>query len=373
MMRTALAIGHVACEDLGSLETALRRFGFAIETADAAVADLKGIDPLRPDLLVILGGPVSVYDAGAYPFIGDEIALIRARLGAERPTLGICLGAQLMAKALGADVYPGTQGKEIGWAPLLPGKDAARCPALADMAASQLPVLHWHGDTFDLPAGCSHLAATPAYPNQAFAVGRHALALQFHLEVAAAGMERWFVAHACELGQQRIDVAQLRAQSRRFAPALQAAAAAFWENWLTEAFGDAGEDALLPDAGLDIAGRFWLENREGMLAGRGRIELLEYVRDTGSIREAAKAMKMSYKAAWDTVDALNRKACRPVVARTKGGYLGGGSRLTPYGRALVCAYRCMEREQGAFLERLLERYGITPFSDATAGSARDDG
>lgn len=247
MTRTVLAISHIACEDLGTLETALRRFGFTIETVDAAVADLKGIDPLRPDLLVILGGPISVYEADAYPFIDDEIALIRARLAAERPTLGICLGAQLIAKALDAEVYPGTQGKEIGWAPLLPGKEAARYPALAEMAASRLPVLHWHGDTFDLPPGCRHLAATAAYPNQAFAVGRHALALQFHLEVTAAGMERWFVAHACELGQQRIGIPQLRAQSLRHAPALAAAAARFWNHWLSEAF---GEEMVMADSEL---------------------------------------------------------------------------------------------------------------------------
>lgn len=353
MTRTVLAIQHVACEDLGSLETALRRFGFAIETIDATVANLQGFDPLRPDLLVVLGGPIGVYEVDAYPFLDDEIALIRARLAAERPTLGICLGAQLIAKALGADIYPGTQGKEIGWAPISAGKDAAPYSALVGIAATQLPVLHWHGDTFDLPPGCRHLVATAAYPNQAFALGRHVLALQFHLEVSALGMERWFVAHAGELGQQRIDVPRLRAQSRQYAPALQTAAALFWNQWLKEAFGD---EMPLPDSGPNIAGRFWLENQGGMLAGRGRIELLEWVRDTGSINEAAKSMKMSYKAAWDMIDGLNREAAGPVVVRVKGGRMGGGSRLTPHGQALIDTYRRMEREHGAFLKQLLSRY-----------------
>jgi GMP synthase (glutamine-hydrolysing) len=236
MIRKALAITHVACEDLGSLGTELQRLGFAIEVIEAAVADLRSVDPLSPDLLVILGGPISVYESDAYPFIDDEIEIIRSRLAAKRPVIGICLGAQLMAKALGANVYPGTQGKEIGWAPVRAGGDASLYPAFAEILTPDLHVLHWHGDTFDLPPSCCHLAGTLAYPNQAFAVGRHALALQFHLEVTARGMEQWFVTHACELSQQRIDVPQLRAQTLHFAPELEVVAQHFWRRWLADVF-----------------------------------------------------------------------------------------------------------------------------------------
>lgn len=358
MTRRALAITHVACEDLGSLGTGLLHLGFAIDVIDAAVTDLHGIDPLLPDLLVVLGGPISVYESDAYPFIDDEIALLRSRLTAKRPTIGICLGAQLVAKALGSNVYPGTQGKEIGWAPVQAGADASLYPAFAELLAPNLHVLHWHGDTFDLPASCCHLAGTSAYPHQAFAVDRHGLALQFHPEVTAAGMERWLVSHACELSRHHISVPCLRAQSLRFAPVLAAAAQRFWRNWLLDVFGYTVGGATASSSRLGIDGRFWLENQGSMLAGRGRIELLERVHSTGSIREAAKAMKMGYKAAWDAMDAINRKACQPVVTRTKGGRMGGGSQLTPHGQTLISAYRRMETEHDTFLEQLLGRYEV---------------
>ena len=158
--------------------------------------------------------------------------MIRRRLQARLPTLGICLGAQLTAAALGAAVYAGNNGKEIGWAPLLAGADAGASPAVLELLAPGVQVLHWHGDTFDLPAGAAHLAATARYANQAFAVGRHALGLQFHPEVQAAALERWYVGHACELSAARIDIPQLRAAAERHAPALQDAARRCWRRWL---------------------------------------------------------------------------------------------------------------------------------------------
>src|SRR5580704_17231810 len=120
-MRTALAITHVAFEDLGSLGIELTHAGFYIELIDACTTDMHAIDALDPDLIVTLGGPDGVYDHDAYPFIEVEIELLRSRLAAKRPTLGICLGAQLMAAALGARVYPGLHGKELGWAPIYTG------------------------------------------------------------------------------------------------------------------------------------------------------------------------------------------------------------------------------------------------------------
>jgi GMP synthase (glutamine-hydrolysing) len=233
----ALAIRHVAFEDLGTLGAELSRAGFAIDVVDACTADLSAFPPADPDLLVVLGGPIGVYEQEAYPFVADEIALIRARLAAERPTLGICLGAQLMAAAAGAGVRPGTQGKEIGWSPLLPAPGTAASPAFAELLASGARVLHWHGDTFDLPAGASHLASTGRYPNQAFALGRYGLGLQFHLEVTPSNLERWYVGHACELAHAGLRVADLRDEGRRFGPALEEASGRFWRAWLAEAFG----------------------------------------------------------------------------------------------------------------------------------------
>lgn len=236
-MWKALAITHVAFEGLGSLAPELTRFGFAIETIDACTADLGVVDPLAPDLVVALGGPIGVYERDAYPFLDAEIDLVRARLAARRPTLGLCLGAQLMAAALGSRVYPGAHGKRIGWAPIEAGPDFDRCPLLAPLFAPGLRVLHWHGDTFDMPEQALHLAATPSYPSQAFAIGAHALALQFHIEATALDLERWYVGHACELAHAGLDIHRLREEGRDFAPALETASKAIWRNWLSEAIG----------------------------------------------------------------------------------------------------------------------------------------
>jgi GMP synthase (glutamine-hydrolysing) len=232
-MKTALAITHIAFEDLGTIEGALLQAGYSIERCDARAADLTGLDPCAYDLAVVLGGPMGVYERDRYPFITSEIEFLRSRLASAKPTLGICFGAQLMAAALGARVYPGSNGKEIGWKPLQPGAHAAEFPAMANLLAGGLPVLHWHGDTFDLPAGARHMAASDLYPNQAFSVGRFALALQFHLEATAEGLERWYAGHAAELAHAGIDVSALRRASELHAPALKAASGPFWQEWLS--------------------------------------------------------------------------------------------------------------------------------------------
>src|ERR1700693_1843433 len=159
-MRTVLAITHVAFEDLGSLGIELTHSGFHIEIIDACTADISSIDGIGSDLLVVLGGPIGVYDRDAYHFINAEIELLSSRLAAQRPTLGICLGAQLMAAALGARVYPGNRGKELGWAPIQAAPDSTVPSWFRPLLHPALRVLHWHGDTFDLPDGAERLAET---------------------------------------------------------------------------------------------------------------------------------------------------------------------------------------------------------------------
>jgi GMP synthase (glutamine-hydrolysing) len=226
---TTLALRHVPFEDLGLLAPVLAERGHAVRYVDVPVADLDAVDALAPDLLVVLGGPIGVYESDQYPFIDREVRWLEQRLRAGRPTLGICLGSQLMAKALGARVYPsGT--KEIGWAPvtLAPAAATSCLKRLADT-----PVLHWHGDTFDLPAGAVHLASTPACRNQAFSFGTHALALQFHAEAVGRALEAWFVGHTCEIAATpHVSVAALRAATERHSAALVERGTACWHEWL---------------------------------------------------------------------------------------------------------------------------------------------
>lgn len=209
---TAIALRHVAFEDLGLLAPILDREGWNVAYADAAIEDLGDNAIRKADLLIVLGGPIGVYQTAEYPFLRREINLIERRLAAGLPTLGICLGSQLMARALGGQVYPGPV-KEIGWGPVnLTPEGAASC--LAPLSAEDAMVLHWHGDTFDLPAGAIRLASNGNYENQAFAHGRHALALQFHLEAGERQLEEWYVGHASELGGAGLSAATLRRQAR---------------------------------------------------------------------------------------------------------------------------------------------------------------
>ena len=231
--RRAVVIRHVAFEDLGSFAEPLAGQGYRVDPIEAGVDDLNGADVRTADLLVVLGGPIGAGDERQYPFLADELRLLEGRLADDRPTLGICLGAQLMARALGEPVYSAGR-KEIGWAPLSLS-DAGRASALRHLAAEKTAVLHWHGDTFDLPCDAVHLAATPVCENQAFLWGARGLALQFHPEVTAAGLERWFIGHTLEIETTSgISVAQLRDATHRFGPSLLSQGPAFFREWLTQ-------------------------------------------------------------------------------------------------------------------------------------------
>jgi GMP synthase (glutamine-hydrolysing) len=231
MPKSAVAIRHVHFEDLGTFGPELEAAGFAIHYLDVGRDDLSLLDPLAADLLVVLGGPIGVYETEAYPFLVGEIDLIRRRLAAGRPTLGICLGAQLIATALGARVA-GTGIKEIGFAPLTLSEAGARSPLrhLADV-----PVLHWHGDAFAIPAGAEHLAATPLCATQAFAIGRNVLGVQFHPEADAPRIESWLIGHAAELAAAEIDPAVIRRDAQVHGRALCEAGRAMIQEWIARA------------------------------------------------------------------------------------------------------------------------------------------
>jgi GMP synthase (glutamine-hydrolysing) len=228
-MASATAIRFVHFEDLGSLKPVLARRGFDVQYVDAVDDDIGRIARMTPKLVVVLGGPIGAYQHDDYPMLKPILAMLERRIEAELPTVGICLGAQLIARAAGARVYPG-HGKEIGWAPLKLTDAGQRSP-LRHLAST--PVLHWHGDTFDLPPKAVLLASTDMYPNQAFALGANVLGLQFHPEVVEQNLERWYVGHACEIATtSRATVASLRQDAHRYAGILGRAAGEFADLWL---------------------------------------------------------------------------------------------------------------------------------------------
>jgi|SRR5437868_3620247 len=228
-MKTAVALRHLAFEDLGLIEPWLKKRDWRVHYYDVGVDELWTLDLSRVGLLVVLGGPIGAEGDPLYPYLADEVQLIRDRLESRRPLLGICLGAQLMARALGARVRP-MGVKEIGYAPL----DITPAGWSSPLAKiGQQPVLHWHGDQFALPEGVSTLSTTSICPHQAFMIGAHAMAWQFHLEVDAARIEQWLIGHAGELSQAGIAPATLRGQAQQHRSGLAASLDAVMSDWFS--------------------------------------------------------------------------------------------------------------------------------------------
>jgi GMP synthase (glutamine-hydrolysing) len=220
-MRVIAALRHVPHESLGSLESLIAAAGLTYKYVDQFAETPERIDLASLAGLIVLGGPMNVDQIDKYPFLAAELDLIRAAVAGETPVLGICLGSQLLAKAAGAGVYANAV-KEIGWYPLELTSAAADDPLFADCPANPV-VFQWHGDTFDLPPGATHLAQSTACRHQAFRVGRCAWGLQFHVEVTADMIETWLAepGNCCELaGLDYIDADRIRGETPRFMPAL---------------------------------------------------------------------------------------------------------------------------------------------------------
>ena len=203
---------HEPHEGLGRFQKPLERVGFR------PVVRFRAPDPtadVRAPLLVVLGGPMGVYDADRFPFLGAEIDVLRARLAADRPSIGLCLGAQMLAAAAGSTVFRGARGKVIGVGPVArvgPPDD----PLLQGIPAT-FDAVHWHGDTFE-PIPGQPLFRGETYPAQGFRVGR-SVGVQFHLELGPDGFRDWVEGSRKELRRSGRDpdmllaagVARLRA------------------------------------------------------------------------------------------------------------------------------------------------------------------
>jgi len=187
-----LIIQNVTAEGPGTIADHLRQANTPVTSVDLergqAFPDIGGFSHL-----VILGGPMAVYEMDAVPYLRDEAIFIEAAIKANKHVLGVCLGAQLLAHVLGSRVYPGKQ-KEIGWYDVALTDEGLRDPCMAELAVAgrrTAQVFQWHGDTFDLPAGAVRLASSDLFPNQAFRYSDRVYALQFHIEVTPSIVTGW--------------------------------------------------------------------------------------------------------------------------------------------------------------------------------------
>ena len=220
-MPTLLIIQHVRHEGLGTFESIFKRAGRALLKLDASDPDATWPQLDEFNGLVVMGGPQSVYEQARYPYLKREIAFLQEAITKRLPILGVCLGAQLLAAALGAKVTKNAQ-KEIGWYPLMREPDADGDPLCEPFGHTET-VFQWHGDTFALPKGAVRLFSSPLAQEQAFRYRDNVYGLQFHIEVTEAMIRSWIRANAAELSSLRgsIDPAAIRQQTGQHLPRLQ--------------------------------------------------------------------------------------------------------------------------------------------------------
>lgn len=219
MAEKILAIQNAPGEHLGYFEHVLEKQGVSFEYTTPSE-----FPPLRNySRLIVLGGPMGVYEDKKYPFIKEETMYIRKAFSMDMPVLGVCLGSQLMASALGAQVSPGGE-KELGWLPVMLTEDGE-----TDYVMRTLPpeftAFHWHGDTFTLPEKASHLASSEMYENQAFRYDT-SYALQFHLEITEGMVKEWVLELNKKQGEEIVN------STRENIAALNDLAEKFLKSWL---------------------------------------------------------------------------------------------------------------------------------------------
>lgn len=231
--KTVWAVQHIGYEDLGSFEQVLHQRGYEVRYFCSRLIDYRHVYAPDPDLLIVLGGPMGVYEDDKHPWIKQELKMVEERIEANLPLLGICLGAQMIAKALGANVYKGEQGLEVGWSKITVNPEGMKTP-FRHLDGSKTHMMHWHGDTFDLPDGATLLASSDKYKKQAYTWGDRVFAMQCHPEVTENKLKIWYEGGKEDIEKSNQTVEKLKADAHAYNDTLKAQAALFLNEWMDE-------------------------------------------------------------------------------------------------------------------------------------------
>ncbi len=224
-----LVLQHIEIETPGLFELLLKERGIEIDFIHGYRGDAYPESIESYSGFIVMGGPMGVYEESAYPFLKAEKFYLEKVLQTEKPVLGVCLGSQLLASVLGAEVKKGLQ-KEIGWYEVALTEEGKQDPLLKE-APTQFTPLHWHGDVFDLPKGAVSLASSQLTQHQAFRYRKNVYGFLFHMEVTEIMLPIWIDRFAEELKEAHLNGPQILRQAQDLMPKVHSMAQPLFSNW----------------------------------------------------------------------------------------------------------------------------------------------